>query len=58
MGTILWRPYYRDLISIIKTTLWRSNYNTETLYYQLYRLYMIKYIHYEAKIKAEELFFT
>ena len=26
MGTILWRPYYGDLISIIDTTLWRPNF--------------------------------
>ena len=26
MGTILWRPYYGDLISIIETTLWRPNF--------------------------------
>ena len=26
MGTILCRPYYADLISIIETTLWRPNF--------------------------------
>ena len=25
MGTILWGPYYGDLISIIETTLWTPN---------------------------------
>ena len=26
MGTILWKPYYEDLMSIIETTLWKPNF--------------------------------
>ena len=36
-GTILWRPYYGDLISIIETTLWRPNFGDLILWKLYYR---------------------
>ena len=33
MGTILCRPYYGDLISIIETTLWIPNFGDLTYIY-------------------------
>ena len=35
MGTILWRPYYGDLISITETTLWRPNFG-DLILWKLY----------------------
>ena len=37
MGTILWRPFYGDLISIIETTLWRPNFGDLILWKLYYR---------------------
>ena len=48
MGTILWRPYYGDLISIIETTLWRPNFGDQILWKLYYRNLIMetKYIYY------------
>ena len=37
MGTILWRPYYGDLISIIDITLRRPNFGDLILWKLYYR---------------------
>ena len=37
MGTILWRPYYGDQISIIETTLWRRNFGDLILWKLYYK---------------------
>ena len=44
MGTILWRPYYGDLISIIETTLRRLNFLDLILWKLYYRNLIIETI--------------
>ena len=46
MGTILWRPYYGDLIFIIETTLWRPNFGDLILWKLYYRNLIMETIDY------------
>ena len=46
MGTILWRPYYGDLISIIETTLWKHNFGDLILWKLYYRNLIMETIDY------------
>ena len=45
MGTILWRPYYGDLISIIETTLRRPNFGDLILWKLYYRKLIMETIY-------------
>ena len=37
MQTILWRPYYEDLISIVETKLWTPNFGDLILWKLYYK---------------------
>ena len=51
MGTILYRPYYEDLISIIETTLWRPNFGDLILWKLYYRNLIMETIYiYKFKV--------